>query len=221
MRAAAKDLELMDVPVPDSVAALVATYPLPVGVPDADMNQAEIAQALNTTVPTVKRWLNEADFPVIQRGGMGKAYIMRLSQCYAWKQDRDAAEKLRDKHNKDAAARLQATFLSVDVDDTAATLTARQRRDLAEADFAYNRAAKERQELLPVDDVRDVLEGMMIAFRDAIEAQADRLEREAGLSVPQVELLRRSGRDTLEAVIATIQTDLLDDQDDQPASRAG
>lgn len=190
-------IKLLDVDVTLDMQAKLDRHPLPDGVNDADMNQDELAAALGTSVNTVGKWIKEADFPVVESGGAGKAYVLRLSHCYSWKMERDAREKTRSAHNQDSILKMQAELLGLDISDPQASLTTRERKELNEADFAYSRAAQMRKQLLRLDDVTDLLESVFKIMRDGIEGMPDRLERELNLKPEEVGLVVRVGRDIL------------------------
>ena len=127
--------DLIAVEIDDALRSMLERFPMPKGVQDADMNQEEIAQALNTTVNTIAKWIKQDDMPVVQQGGNGKAYILRLSHCYAWKKARDAADSQKVQHNKAQINALQAEFLGLDTESPMAGLSARQREEMARADI--------------------------------------------------------------------------------------
>ncbi|MGV6848563.1 MAG: DUF1441 family protein [Marinibacterium sp.] len=205
--------KLIPVDVSSDLADLIGKFPLPEGVPDADMNQAEIAQALSVTVNTVGKWLTEPTFPIAQRGGQGKPYVLRLSHCWAWRQARDAADVERRQTNQRAIDMLQAKFLGMDVDDSRATLSPKERRALAEADLLYSKAALVRRKLVEIGEVVEVMEGVFAALRNAVEAMPDRLERELGLKPDQVELVQRLAGDILNDAISRIEDANLSESD--------
>lgn len=197
--------DLVAVDVDEALAALLVKYPLPVGVRDADMNQEELAQALSTTVNTVSKWIKQDGLPVAQQGGLGKSYILRLSHCWAWKRARDADLDIRARHNKDQISRMQAEFLGLEVSDPLSSLTAKDRRALADADIAYSRALQLRRQLVRLDDVVDLLESVLAIVRDGIEAMPDRLEREISLKPEEVDAVIRVGADVLRAISDKIE----------------
>jgi len=194
------------VPMDDAmIEALVVKYPLPSGVSDVDMNQTELAGALNTTLPTLTKWLSDETFPMIEQGGLGKPYVLRLSQCYAWRMDQQAQQDVRQSQIKDAQAKMQASFLNIDVSDPAAGMTTRQRREAADADYAHSRAASLRRQLVRTDEVRDLLDSLATSFREGLSAMPDRLERELSLTPEQVEVVALLGRDILVSVSERIE----------------
>ncbi|MEP2782333.1 MAG: DUF1441 family protein [Pseudoruegeria sp.] len=188
--------DLLPSEVSENLAGWLREYPMPAGVPDADMNQEELGLALDVSVNTIGKWVREG-MPVVQEGGAGKAYVLRLSHCFAWKKARDEAETARSKHNRQAIEKMQASFLGLDVDDSGVQLTAKQRKELADADFAHSRAAKARRTLVPLQEVVDLLESVLKATRDSMEILPDRLERELGLEAEQIEIVKRIGADVL------------------------
>lgn len=207
------DIELLPVEIGDELAKMLAQFPLPDGVRDLDMNQNEIAEALDVTVNTLGKWLNDETFPVVQRGGMGKAYVLRLSHCWAWKKARDAQEDARKRLTRVNLEKLQASFLGIEIDDQGATLSAKDRRALADADFAHNRAAQMRRQLVRLEELVDMLDSVFGIVRNGIEGMPDRLERELSLKPEEVDLVQRLGSDILEAMVARIEEAELRERD--------
>lgn len=205
--------DLLAVNVDPDLRSVLDRFPLPAGVQDADCNQEEIAQALNTTVNTVAKWIKQDGMPVAQAGGNGKAYVLRLSHCWAWRMARDADADLKNRHNRAQVAAMQASFLGLDLDDPQAQMTAKQRRETADADIAWSRAAHLRRQLLPLADVVDLLESVCKVMRDGIEAMPDRLERELGLRPDQVQAVVRIGNDVLQAMAEKIEEAELQERD--------
>ncbi len=206
--------DLLSVEVTPEMQDILDRFPLPDGVPDSDeMNQAEIAAALNVTVNTLGKWLGDETFPVVQRGGMGKPYVLRLSHCYAWKMARDADEDLRRSRNRHVIEKLQASFLGMDLDDPGAALSAKDRKGLAEADFAHSRAAQMRRQLVRLEEVVDLLDSVFGILRNAVEGMPDRLERELGLKPEEVALVERLGSDILEMAVERIEAAELQERD--------
>ncbi len=205
--------ELLAVEIDPELRAMLDRFPLPTGVQDADCNQEEIAQALNTTVNTVAKWIKQDGMPVAQAGGNGKAYVLRLSHCWAWRMARDADVDQKNRHNRAQVAAMQASFLGLDLDDPQAQMTAKQRRETADADIAWSRAAHLRRQLLPLADVVDLLESVCKVMRDGIEAMPDRLERELGLRPEQVQAVVRIGNDVLQTMAEKIEGAELQERD--------
>lgn len=205
--------DLIAVEIDDALGSLLERYPLPRGVMDADMNQEEIAQSLNTTVNTVAKWIRQDGMPVVQQGGNGKAYILRLSHCYAWKKGRDAAVSLQSQHNKAQINALQAEFLGMDTNSPMAGLSAKQRDELAAADIRWSRAQHLRKQLVPLADVVSVLEAICTKVREGIEAMPDRLERELNLKPEEVAAVVRIGEDVLQTIHDRIEEAELNERD--------
>ncbi|RRH71393.1 DUF1441 family protein [Falsigemmobacter faecalis] len=205
--------ELLPVEVSAELQAMLDRFPLPPGVMDADCNQEEIAQALNTTVNTVAKWIRHDQMPVAQAGGNGRAYVLRLSHCWAWRKAREADVDLRNRHNRDQVAALQASFLGLTIDDPQANMTPQQRRDAAQADIAWSKASHMRRQLVPLGDVVDLLESLFRIVREGVEALPDRLERELGLRPEQVAAVVRFGDDVLQSMTARIEEAELSERD--------
>ncbi|MCL4069011.1 DUF1441 family protein [Pseudomonas sp. GX19020] len=206
------DVALIPVDLSDELREMLDRFPLPTGVADADMNQEELASALSQSVNTIAKWIRE-DMPVARPGRNGQPYILRLSHCYAWMRWRDALRDERTAHNKAQAAAMQAELLGLKLDDPNAQMSPKQRREMAEADLVWNKAQRERRQLAPIDDVRELMEGMLSIIRDGIEAMPDRLERELQLRPEQVTAAIRVGRDVLDALAVRIAAEHLPDLD--------
>ncbi|MCB5412387.1 DUF1441 family protein [Pseudogemmobacter faecipullorum] len=189
--------ELIAVEVDAELESALTRFPLPAGIQDADCNQEEIAQALNTSVNTVAKWIRQDGMPVAQQGGNGKAYVLRLSHCWAWLKAREAEADLRNRHNKQQVAALQASFLGMEVNDPQAAMTPAQRRETALADIAWSKAAHMRRQLVPLSDVLDLYEGVLQIVRDGLKAMPDLLEREIALRPDQVGAVVRICDDVL------------------------
>ncbi len=205
--------DLMPVEVDDAMRELLQRFPLPAGVMDADCSQEEIAQAFNMSVNTVATWIKQGGMPVVQHGGNGRRYIIRLSHCWAWRKATEAQEDTRDRHNKAQITALQASFLGLEVNDPRAEMTPQQRREAAMADIAWSKAAHMRRQLVPLGDVVNLLETLFQIVRDGIEAMPDRLERELSLKPDQVSTVVRVGDDVLRSMTEAVEEAELKERD--------
>jgi hypothetical protein len=215
------DVDAVDVSA--ELAALVCAFPLPAGVPDEKMNVAEIALAMRVSANTVAKWTATSvlasdwtalpQFPVIEVGGPGRAYSIQLSHAWAWRQHRDGIETERSKSAARAIEAMQASFLNLDPRDAEGGMTAKLRRELAEADFAYSKAATMRRRLVDIDEVQQVLESVFQIMRDGMESMPDRLERELGLKPDQVDLIVRLADDILREMADRIEDAELRERD--------
>ncbi|MBN8291038.1 terminase small subunit [Rhodobacter sp. NTK016B] len=204
---------LLPVEVGEDLAALIAAHPLPEGVEDADLNQDGVASAFNKTVNTVAKWTKDG-MPFVQEGGPGKSYVYRLSHCWAWFQDRDARLKAEAAHASKQVSALQAHFLGLDVDQPEAQLSWKDRQEMARADLIYQQAARGRRSLVPLDDVVELAEALLVTAREGLSNLADRLERELGLSAAQVSAVQRAATDTIKSMRAKIERAELVERDD-------
>ncbi|MBK4216126.1 terminase small subunit [Paracoccus caeni] len=202
--------QLLPVEVDDDLAQMLRRFPLPETVLDADMNQEEIARALDVTVNTISKWIRDG-MPVAQVGGNGRAYILRLSHCWAWRMAREADTEQRNRHNENQISLLRAEALGVTVGDQAAQLSARERRELAEADMRWSEAQLRRGKLAPVADLIDLLESIGKIVRDGLEGMPDRLERELDLNAVQVAAVDQIAKDILTAIADRIEEEELGD----------
>jgi phage terminase Nu1 subunit (DNA packaging protein) len=183
------------------LAALRAKYPLPESVKDTDVNRYQLAQAMDVSEPTITKWLQDPEnpLPVLEVGGNGREYKFRLADCYAWRMARDAAElSAREEANR-SAAQLAMLFRNAEGegDDGDTVLTARQIKDEADADYARNRAAELRGELVRAARVEELFEVMINEFRLSMNTLADFCEMEFGLGLAEVDKIQRRSDEVL------------------------
>ncbi|WP_420578794.1 hypothetical protein [Oceaniradius stylonematis] len=155
---------------------LVAEFPLPDGVEDVVLNREELADHLATTVNTVSQWIG-AGMPVQQEGGNGKAYELRLAHCYAWRQAKKRDQDLRSEKVRRNAAAMRLALVGGASGESLDALDPKQKREILAAQIEQERFMRHRNELLPRDDVRDLLEHLFAMVRDTMEAAPDRVER--------------------------------------------
>jgi phage terminase Nu1 subunit (DNA packaging protein) len=160
---------------------LLATYPLPEGVSDADVNRGQLAQAFGVSTNTVDKWRVDG-MPVEQEGTNGQSYVFRLSHCWAWREARQADSMAARASGDQAAHQLRMHFLNLQDNEPRGHLTAEQRIREAEAEMKYNLAARARRELIHSAEVELILSSMASEFRAALQNLPDWAEREFGLS---------------------------------------
>lgn len=170
------------------IEALVARYPLPDGVEDCVMNREELADALATSMNTITAWIG-AGMPVEQHGGPGKAYELRLSHCWAWRQAKKRDEDLRSEKVRAATAAMRLALVGGTSGDSIEALDPKTRREILAAQMADEAFQRERNQLLRRDDVRELLDQLLAMVRDVMEAAPDQVERVAALSPKAVDQL--------------------------------
>lgn len=175
------------------LAELRRRYPLPAGVEDAVVNRSQLAVAMNVSENTITKWI-AAGMPLQEAGGNGREYSFALSDCYAWRMERDDQLRAQKDAADRSAAQLALAFRNAgdeDEDGAPAQLTARQILEEAEADYKYQRAAEQRGELVRTSRVRDLFEDTLVEFRTAISTLVDFAEMEFSLDPEQVDRLEK------------------------------
>ena len=172
------------------LADLREKHPLPDDVDDAVVNLAQLAVAMNVSGNTVSKWIT-AGLPQLEGGGNGREYQFRLADCYAWRMDRDVAEQARRAGADRAASQMALLFQNEDEDSPTAGMTPKAIKEMAEADYAFKRAAEQRGELVRADRVRLLFEDVAILVRQGITSVVDYAEKEYALTPEQVEALQR------------------------------
>lgn len=165
----------------------VSNWPLPDGVEDGIFNRAQLATILDVSENTITAWLR-AGMPAQSAGSNGTAYEFRLSHCWAWKSQRDEDAKQVRSRADQAAAQAALVFrnLGVDEEEEQRGLTASEVQAWAQAEYARNRAAEQRGQLVRVDQVSAVMDDILSAVRRTFVTLPDWMEMEFGLTPDQV-----------------------------------
>ena len=165
----------------------VAAWPLPDGVEDGVLNRSQLARAFEVTENTVTKWMSQG-MPVLSEGQNGIAYEFQLSQCWAWRAAR--ADKLRSAkvRGDQIAAQAALAFRNLDDDqaEAEAGMSAADVRAWSEAEYARNRLAEQRGDLIRTDRVRAVFEESLVKIGNSLDTLPDFLEMKFGLSAEQV-----------------------------------
>lgn len=189
----------------------LALYPLPDGLEDTvALNRAQLARAFDVSENTISKWVAEG-MPAEVEGSSGQAYEFRLSHCWAWRQHREARLRSRRAEAERLAVQASLAFRNLEDEDPAdGALTAKQIREESLADYERNRAAQLRGELVKADQVRMMVQEVLIAFRNGMVTLPDFCEREFGLTPEQVDRLQRRCNETLVSVRREIETGIED-----------
>lgn len=178
--------------VEDNVGVVVMTensiqwWPLPDGVVDTPMNRTELAAYFDVSVNTIDAWMR-AGLPVFEEGGNGKAYTFMLSECCQWRQGSLDEEASRKASAASAIDARQKAFLNLDSGYDLGPMSAKDRKESAEADLKFNQAALMRRSLCRMPEVVELLEGIFLIVSGEAGAMPDKLERNLGLAPDQVE----------------------------------
>lgn len=155
-------------------------FPLPEGVDDNDLNKEQLARALKVSVNTVDKWVMDG-MPVVQDGTNGRAYVLRLSECWAWRQAREAEASAQMEAAERSVQAMRLELIGGALGDTEQALSPKERKEIYAAEHAYMMAARARGELVHLAEVQELLEVILSAVRDGSDALADRLARDCGL----------------------------------------
>lgn len=158
------------------IETIVARHPLPEGVADCTMTREELADALAVSLPTITEWISRG-MPVQERGGQGKAYELRLSHCWAWRQAWKAQEDLRTEQVKRSQAAMRLALVGGATGDSLEALDPKTRREILAVQIEQERFQRERNELLKRDDVAETFDQFYAIIRDTMESAPDRIER--------------------------------------------
>lgn len=189
--------------------ALVNAYPLPGGVPDAVVNQYQLADALGTSQTTLAHW-RRLGMPVEVEGTNGRSYQFRLSLCFAWMRRREAEDRAARLAAEDATQQLRLALTGGTIAPGAdAGLSKRDAIETLQLEKAWTDAARARGELVSAAEVAEALQAVFADIRDGLDAAPDRLGRELGLDGAGVEAAQVICDDILEGARRRI-ADLFD-----------
>lgn len=165
----------------------VSAWPLPAGIDEGVLNRTQLAKAFSVTENTITKWVGQG-MPVLSEGQNGVAYEFQLSHCYAWRQDRDERARALKQRGDQLATQAALAFRNLDADQAEAEgeLTADDLRKWSEAEYHRNRVAEQRGDLVRAEGMRQLLEGMLVAFGGALDTLPDFAEANFGLTAEQV-----------------------------------
>lgn len=178
------------------IEQLTKAHPLPNGVPDAVLNRSELAEFFGTSANTITEWI-KAGMPVLRQGTNGTAYEFQASHCWAWKQNRDAALAADRQAAQETIAAMRLALTGGESGDSIQALPPKERREIIDLETAQERWKRERNMLLPREDVLELLESVLRLFRDGISNLPDYLEKRAGLTPDQTDSLIGASEDFL------------------------
>jgi len=187
----------------------VSAWPLPQGVEDGILNRAQLARAFSVSENTITKWMAQG-MPVLSEGQNGVAYEFRLSHCYAWRQDRDQKVRAEKARGDQVAAQAALAFRNLDADQEEAEggLTADEVKKWSEAEYARNRLAEQRGDLVRADRVRVLMEEVMVMVGGSLDTLPDFIELHFSPTVEQVQMVEKRS-DQLRAKIRSQIEDLL------------
>lgn len=164
----------------EDIAALVARFPLPDGVPDAVLNKRELSDFFAVSLPTLDAWIADG-LPALAEGTNGRQWEFQASAAWAWKCARDEGEQLKRSEAQSAIAAMRLALIGGKSGNSIQSLPPKERQQLYDVEAAYERLRRERNQSLDRDEVSQVMSDLMRIVRDGVSALPDTLEREAGL----------------------------------------
>lgn len=156
----------------------------------ADTEKAEIrgleetAAFFEISVPTLKKMIGQEGFPIVEKGGNGKAYKLDLIAVDAWLKNREEEQEKLDAERAAKDAQLKLELLGKDqLPDPGGEghLTAAQREAALKAEIAKINLAKLRRSLVPADEMQFKIMEMFKEIRDRMRLLPDDMARDVGL----------------------------------------
>jgi len=163
----------------------LALFPLPEGYEDGTFNREQLAKAMNTSVVTISKWVDQG-MPVAHRGGNGQSYEFTFSHCYAWRLWREECEAAERRNKESHANQLALLFFGSEEEQPEWQLTPKEVKERSEAELIRNKAAEQRGELVRAAQMQNLLDHMLVSYRNAVMNLPDYLEQEFSLSPHQV-----------------------------------
>lgn len=170
----------------------VSAWPLPAGVEDGILNRTQLARAFSVSDNTITKWIAQG-MPVLTEGQNGVSYEFRLSHCYAWRQERDQKARAEKARGDQVAAQAALAFRNLDADQEEAEggLSADEVKKWSEAEYARNRLAEQRGDLVRADRVRAVMEEVLVIVGGSLDTLPDFMELNFSMTVEQVEKVEK------------------------------
>jgi phage terminase Nu1 subunit (DNA packaging protein) len=165
---------------PHEIAALVARFPLPDGVPDAVLNKRELSDFFGISLPTLDAWIADG-LPSRVEGTNGRQYEFQASTAWAWKCARDEGDRIKSTEAQAAIAAMRLALIGGKSGNSIQSLPPKERQQLYDVEAAYERLKRERYQSLDREEVNQVLNDLLRMIRDGISALPDTLERVANL----------------------------------------
>ena len=188
----------------DDIAALVAHFPLPEGVPDAVLNKRELADFFGVSLPTLDAWIADG-LPALAEGTNGRQWEFQASAAWAWKCNRDEGEKIKSSQAQAAIAAMRLALIGGKSGNSIQSLAPKERQQLYDVEAAYERLKRERNQSLDRDEVNQVMTDLLRIVRDGVSALPDTLERIANLDGKGVDKAVDACDDLLEEMERSIK----------------
>lgn len=170
------------------LTALRKKYPLPKGVPDAELNKEQVGQFMAVSPPTVSTWLSKG-MPFVERGRNGSEYKFRAADVYAWhKAMLDQEQEVQDEAQR-AIQAMRLELVGGGTNSSIDGLSPKDKREVFQTQMAHEQFMRERNELLVRDEVHDAFAKSFSIVRDALDSLPDELHREASLNNHQLGVL--------------------------------
>lgn len=170
------------------------------------VNRSEMARILEVSEPTLDRMMDRG-LPVLQRGGNGKPYQFDVEAVIAWARDdaerEEAARSAREADINQLAMDLNGGA-TAEIEGVSPGLSGKARIDAINALLLQDKLAKQRGELVPVEDVRADYQAMFARLRQRLLSLDTLLTRSAGLTPAQAKIVRDDMRALLTELSAQI-----------------
>lgn len=122
------------------------------------VNQNELAELLDVSLPTLRALIRDSNFPVVSRGSNGIAYEFDAASVARWKSDNaDRLEAERVARADELAEMKLDLFGGMTVDPARAGMSPRDQAAAIAAEIAATNLARSRRELVPATEVAECL----------------------------------------------------------------
>jgi phage terminase Nu1 subunit (DNA packaging protein) len=152
---------------------------------EPELNRGQVAAIFGVSENTIDKWRKKG-MPVETEGGNGVSYGFLYSACDAWRGDELQAEASAKAASDDFVKQKRMEFLGLKKDDRKAALTPLQMQEWAKAELVWIQAGKARKELVQLEDMIGLVDGILTEVRAALDGFPDWLEREFALTPDQV-----------------------------------
>lgn len=162
----------------------------------------QTAKLLKVSIPTLKRWI-DLGLPVLKLGTNGEAYEIDGETAVAW-----VAERREQQRQAQDALDEEIEQLSLALgggsaptpEDGSRKLSVDERLKLVTLETATMKLAREKRELVPVFEVREVWSRLLLEARTQLLALPDRLAKHVDMSREQRTLVEQNVAEVLNAL---------------------
>lgn len=186
------------------------------------VNKDQLAGRLQVSLPTLTRWIVRfgQDFPVIERGGLGKAWLFDPAAVFDFLRERQAAQLADQAQRDEELSQLKLPF-DVPVENApAGKLSVKDELEAWKLRKVQREEAERAGQLVPAAQVADALAGVFARLSRDMHAFVRQIGREDHWPESRARDVERRLADMQHGTVAELDA-MLSGQGDERRRRAG